>query len=76
MIGGTMMTESKPRPERRARSDERSARRWWATAPRWVRVFAVVGIVVVALIVVMLVSGHGPGRHMQDGLGLYRLRRW
>jgi hypothetical protein len=38
-------------------------------APRWVKVFAVLGVVVVALIVVMLLTGHGPGRHMRHGLG-------
>ena len=37
--------------------------------PRWVKVFAIVGVVVVLLIVVMLLTGHGPGRHMHGGLG-------
>jgi hypothetical protein len=33
--------------------------------PRWVKVFGVVGAVVLALFVVLLlVGGHGPGRHM------------
>jgi hypothetical protein len=31
--------------------------------PRWVKVFAIVGIVVVVLVIVMLFTGHGPGRH-------------
>jgi hypothetical protein len=31
--------------------------------PRWVKVFAVVGIVVAALVIIMLFGGHGPGRH-------------
>ena len=31
--------------------------------PRWVKVFVVVGAVAVVLLVVALVSGHGPGRH-------------
>jgi hypothetical protein len=31
--------------------------------PRWVKVFAVVGGVIVVLVVVMLLSGHGPSRH-------------
>jgi hypothetical protein len=36
--------------------------------PRWVKVFAIVGAVVLVLLVVMLLTGHGPGRHMQHGL--------
>jgi hypothetical protein len=34
-------------------------------APRWVKVSAIAGGVVALLFVVMLVSGHGPGRHLQ-----------
>ena len=37
--------------------------------PRWVKVFAIVGVVLVLLIIVMLLTGHGPGRHMHSGLG-------
>ena len=33
-------------------------------APRWVKVAVVIGIAVALLIIVMLISGHGPGRHM------------
>jgi hypothetical protein len=36
--------------------------------PRWVKVFGVIGVVVVLLIVVMLLTGHGPGQHMHSGL--------
>jgi hypothetical protein len=32
-------------------------------------VFAVVGVVLVLVIVVMLLTGHGPGRHIHSGLG-------
>lgn len=32
--------------------------------PRWVKVAWVIGVVLVLLLVVMLVSGHGPSRHM------------
>ncbi|MFD0579930.1 hypothetical protein [Dactylosporangium darangshiense] len=35
--------------------------------PRWVKAFVVAGIVVAVLVVVMLVSGHGPGQHMHHG---------
>ena len=38
-------------------------RSWWAQMPRWVRVFAVVAAVVLILVGVMLLSGHGPGQH-------------
>jgi hypothetical protein len=37
--------------------------------PRWVKVFAIVGAVLVLLVIVMLLAGHGPGRHMRGGLG-------
>ena len=41
-------------------------------APRWVKVALVIGIAVALLIIVMLISGHGPGRHMgtHGGAGL------
>jgi len=35
-------------------------------APRWVKVFGIIALVVVLLVVVLLLtggSGHGPGRH-------------
>lgn len=31
--------------------------------PRWVKIFAVVGALIVVLLVVALLAGHGPGRH-------------
>jgi hypothetical protein len=37
-----------------------------AGTPRWVKVFAVITVVVIALIAVLLIVGgdeHGPGRH-------------
>jgi hypothetical protein len=37
-------------------------------APRWVKVFGIIGVVFVLLIIVMLLTGHGPGRHMHSGL--------
>jgi hypothetical protein len=36
--------------------------------PRWVKGFGLGGIVLLLLIVIMLLSGHGPGDHMH-GLG-------
>jgi hypothetical protein len=38
----------------------------WAgfrSTPRWVKVFAVVGLVLVVVLIVALLGGHGPGRH-------------
>ena len=34
------------------------------STPRWVKVFGIVGVVLVLLLVLMLLTGHGPGRHM------------
>lgn len=32
-------------------------------APRWVKVFGIAGVVLVLLLVIMLLGGHGPGMH-------------
>ena len=38
--------------------------------PRWVKVFGIIAIVVVLLVVIMLLTGHGTGRHIpSDGAG-------
>jgi hypothetical protein len=37
--------------------------------PRWVKVFATVGVVLVLLVVVLLLAGHGPKRHLGNGPG-------
>jgi ABC-type transporter Mla subunit MlaD len=35
--------------------------------PLWVKVFGIVGLVVIVLFVVVLIAGgHGPGRHSSD----------
>ena len=31
--------------------------------PRWVKVLGIIAIVLVLLFVIMLLAGHGPGRH-------------
>ena len=40
------------------------------SAPRWVKVFAIIALVVLVLFVILLVTGgpgrHGPGRHTGD----------
>ncbi|MFI5907802.1 hypothetical protein [Dactylosporangium sp. NPDC051541] len=33
------------------------------STPRWVKVFAAAAVAFVALVVVMLLAGHGPGMH-------------
>jgi hypothetical protein len=35
--------------------------------PRWVKAFGTVAIVLVLLVAIMLLSGHGPGRHTSSG---------
>lgn len=37
--------------------------------PRWVKGFAVAGVVLVLLLVIMLLTGHGPGRHLGSSDG-------
>jgi hypothetical protein len=37
--------------------------------PRWVKVFGIIAAVLVLLFVIMVLTGHGPGRHMFGGLG-------
>ena len=34
--------------------------------PRWVKVFVGIAIVGVALIALLLATGHGPGRHLRS----------
>ena len=39
-------------------------------APRWVKVFGVIAIVVILLLIVLKLTGHhGPARHMPSGDG-------
>lgn len=35
-----------------------------AVTPRWVKVFGIIGVVVILLFVILIFGGHGPGRHM------------
>ena len=37
------------------------------STPRWVKVFGVIAIIVVLLFVILLLTGHGPGRHLPSG---------
>jgi len=44
-------------------------RRLSTAAPRWVKVFGIIAIVVVLLLVVLHVSGHGFGGHGMKDMG-------
>jgi hypothetical protein len=35
--------------------------------PRWVKTLLVAGVVLLLVVVVAVLSGHGPGRHMGHG---------
>ena len=35
--------------------------------PRWVKIFAVIGAVIVVLVVGLMLSGHGPSQHGLHG---------
>lgn len=35
--------------------------------PRWVKLGALVAVLLLVLVVLMLLTGHGPGRHMSSG---------
>lgn len=34
--------------------------------PRWVKVFALIGLLVLILVAIMLLTGHGPSQHLSD----------
>jgi hypothetical protein len=55
-------------PDRNARAD-RSGEPGGAGVPRWVKAFIAIGVVLAVLVVVALLTGHGPGRHMRHGIG-------
>jgi hypothetical protein len=40
-----------------------------APAPRWVKVFGLIGVAVVLLIIILLLTGHGPSRHLHSAPG-------
>ncbi|WP_282959002.1 hypothetical protein [Actinoplanes xinjiangensis] len=42
--------------------------------PRWVKVFVIFGAALVVLMLVLLSSGHGPGRHGQAAASSHLLR--
>ncbi len=42
--------------------------------PLWVKIFAIAGAVLLVLVMVLLLSGHGPGRHGQAAAGSYGVR--
>lgn len=36
--------------------------------PRWVKLLAIIGAVLALLVVILMFSGHGPGRHVSQGI--------
>ena len=60
------MQESSANPEVPAGPVGRMPRKP-APMPRWVKVSIIVGVLLVVLVVVMLLTGHGPGRHLSSG---------
>jgi hypothetical protein len=59
-----------PRPDLPAATGATSNTEAAGGTPRWVKGFAIVGVALVLMIIVMLLTGHGPGRHMHTGLGV------
>ena len=61
------MPESPPQPESGEAAASAPDREPNAGMPRWVKVSAIVALVLVVLVVAMLIAGgpgdHGPGRH-------------
>lgn len=37
------------------------------STPRWVKAFGIIGLALVVLMLIALLTGHGPGRHMTFG---------
>jgi hypothetical protein len=57
------MADSRPPPNSGDDSDPGPASGSTGT-PRWVKVFGLVAVILVLLVAVMVVAGHGPGDHM------------
>jgi hypothetical protein len=60
-----------PRPDLPAATGATSNTEAAGGTPRWVKGFAIVGVALVLMIIVMLLTGHGPGRHLHTGLGVH-----
>ncbi len=41
-----------------------------AATPRWVKLSALAAAIVAALVLIMLLSGHGPGHHLDGNMPL------
>jgi hypothetical protein len=64
------MADPPPYPQT-GETRERDGRGSTSGMPRWVKVFVIIGIVIVLLVVLLLTGvfgrGHGPGRHTSLG---------
>ncbi len=63
------MTDPHPYPDTDDATDVRPDRRSPPCAPRWVKVFGIIALVLILLLVVQILMGgnHGPGRHRMSG---------
>lgn len=59
------MADPPANPSSREQSDGASDRESAPGTPRWVKIFAVVALVVVAVFIILLLTGHGPAQHGQ-----------
>ncbi len=66
------MSDQSPDPQHSEDAGERASGGSTIGAPRWVKVFGIIALLVAVLIAIMLLSGggpgrHGPGRHVPSG---------
>jgi len=69
MTEETHMADLSPSPDTSDDTGMGSAVGPAPSTPRWVKVFGIIALVVVLLVAIMLISGHGPGRHMHGAMG-------
>ncbi len=60
------MTDAPPPEDRRGDASRlmRPGQEPTSGMPGWVKAFAVAGVVLVVVLALLLLTGHGPGRHM------------
>ena len=57
------MADVPPYPDSNGDTGVEPGRNSTTGSPRWVKVFGIIALVLVLLFVVMMLTGHGPGRH-------------